>query len=97
MPVQKIYFSVPPINDQATQSAGNVVTGGFSLNKGNGNIKFAISAQDRLLDTSDMYLTGRIVHVTSTGAPLTLKAGQATTLAEFNAKQHADLCHQVFS
>ncbi len=87
MPVQKIYFSVPPINDQATQSAANVMTGGFSLNKGNGNIKFAISAQDRLLDTSDMYLTGRIVHVTSTGAPLTLKPLAATTLAEFNANQ----------
>ena len=87
MPVQKIYFSVPPINDQSTQSAADVVTGGFSLNKGNGNIKFAISAQDRLLDTSDMYLTGRILHVTSTGAPLTLKAAAATTLAEFNANQ----------
>jgi len=91
MPVSKVYFSVPPLNDQSTASAGNVFTGGFSTNKGNANIKFAISAQDRLLDTSDLYLTGRIIHVTSTGAPLTLKAGAATTLAEFNANNGAGL------
>ena len=85
MPVSKVYFSIPPLNDQSVSSAANVFSGGFSNVKGNANIKFALSAQDRLLDTSDLYLTGRILHCTSTGAPITLKAGAATTIAEFNA------------
>jgi hypothetical protein len=91
MPVSKVYFSIPPLNDQATSSAGGNVSGGFSTVKGNSNIKFAISAQDRLLDTSDLYLTGRVIHVRSTGAPLTCKAAAATTLAEFNANNGANL------
>ena len=91
MPVSKVYFSIPPLNDQSVASAADVLSGGFSNVKGNANIKFQISAQDRLLDTSDMYLTGRILHVTSTGAPLTCKAAAATTLAEFNANNGASL------
>ena len=87
MPVSKVYFSIPPLNDQSTQSAADKITGGFSNVKGNANIKFAISAQDRLLDTSDLYLTGRIIHCKSDGSPLTLKPLAATTLAEFNASQ----------
>jgi len=87
MPVSKVSFSIPPLNDQSVTSAGNNIGGGFSNTKGNGLVKFAISAQDRLLDTSDLYLTGRIIHVRSTGAPLTLKPAAATTLAEFNANQ----------
>jgi len=83
MPVSKVYFSIPPLNDQSVSSAADVMTGGFSTVKGNSNIKFAISAQDRLLDTSDLYLTGRIIHVRSTGGPLTVSA--ATPLASFNA------------
>ena len=91
MPVSKVYFSIPPLNDQSVSSAGDVFSGGFSNVKGNANIKFQIGAQDRLLDTSDMYLTGRILHCTSTGAPLTLKPAAATTLAEFNANNGATL------
>jgi len=91
MPVSKVYFSIPPLNDQSVSSAADVFSGGFSNVKGNANIKFQIGAQDRLLDTSDMYLTGRIIHCTSTGAPLTLKAAAATTLAEFNANNGATL------
>lgn len=87
MPVSKVYFSVPPINDQSVSSAANAFSGGFSNVKGNANIKFQISAQDRLLDTSDLYLTGRILHVRADGSPLTLKPAAATTLAEFNASQ----------
>lgn len=91
MPVSKVYYSIPPLNDQSVSSAGDVLSGGFSNVKGNANIKFQISAQDRLLDTSDMYLTGRILHVTSTGAPLTCKPAAATTLAEFNANNGTGL------
>ena len=87
MPVSKVYFSVPPINDQSVSSAANAFSGGFSNVKGNANIKFQISAQDRLLDTSDLYLTGRILHVRADGSPLTLKPAAATTLAEFSASQ----------
>ena len=87
MPVSKVYFSIPPINDLSVSTSTDVLSGGFSNSKGNGNIKFQISAQDRLLDTSDMYLTGRIVHVESTGKPLTLTAG--TTRAKYNAQNGA--------
>ena len=59
MPVSKTFFSVPPVNDSSTQLNGNALTGGFSANKGNQFVKFALSAQDRMLDTSDMFLTFR--------------------------------------
>ena len=85
MPSSKVYFSIPPLNDNSVSSAGDALSGGFSNKNGNGNIKFAISSQDRLLDTSDLYLTGQILHVKSDGTPLTLKAAAATTKAEYSA------------
>lgn len=91
MPSSKVYFSIPPLNDNSVTSAGDVLSGGFSNKNGNGNIKFAISSQDRLLDTSDMYLTGQILHVDSTGAPITLKAAAATTKAEYSANNGTTL------
>ena len=89
MPVSKVHFSIPPINDLTVSSSSDTVSGGFSNSKGNGNIRFQISAQDRLLDTSDMYLTGRIIHVLNDNSPLTLTA--ATTKANYNAQNGTGL------
>lgn len=89
MPVSKVYFSIPPVNDLSVSEVGGSITGGFSAAKGNGNIRFQISAQDRLLDTSDMYLTGRICHVKSDGTPLIVP--NATTKANYNLQNNANL------
>jgi hypothetical protein len=75
MPVQKVHFSVPPINEASTQLNANALSGGFAANKGTQTIKFALSAQDRLLDTSDMYLSFQIVYVDSNGTPIKIPAG----------------------
>lgn len=91
MPSQKVFYSIPPLNDQSVSSAANSISGGFSNKNGNANIKFAIGAQDRLLDTSDMYLTGKIIHVKNDGTPLTLKAGATTTKAEYSANNGTTL------
>lgn len=102
MPSQKVYFSIPPLNDQSTAAAGtnatSNITGGFSNKNGNANIKFALGSQDRLLDTSDMYLTGRIIYVKSDGVPLTQKdslarpiPGTATTKANYSLNNGANL------
>ncbi len=85
MPSSKVYFSIPPLNDQSVKSSGDDLSGGFSNKNGNGNIKFAISSQDRLLDTSDLYLTGQVIHVLNDGSPITLKTGATTTKAEYSA------------
>ena len=78
MPSQKLYFSIPPLNDVSTGLNAGAITGGFSNKNGNSNIKFALGSQDRLLDTSDMYLTGQIVMVNSDGTPLTIDRGTMT-------------------
>lgn len=89
MPVQKVYFSIPPVNDSSTQMNGNTLQGGFSANKGNQFVKFALSAQDRLLDTSDMYLTFQIMYVDSSGTPLKIPNG--TTRPNYSAGNGANL------
>ncbi len=89
MPSQQVYFSIPPINEIATSMNGDALSGGYSVDKGNQFIKFQISAQDRLLDTSDMYLTYQVVNVDSTGKPLRIRAG--TTQATYDAGQGATM------
>ena len=90
MPSQKVNFSIPAINDQGTSiDSSNKLTGGFSFNKGTANIRFSISAQDRLLDTSDMYLTGQVVYFDSTGTPI--QDANGVTQADYNAGNGADL------
>ena len=68
---------------------GDALEGGYSVDKGNQFIKFQISAQDRLLDTSDMYLTYQVVNVDSTGKPIRIRAG--TTQATYDANQGATM------
>lgn len=90
MPVQKIAFSIPAVNDQATSiDSSNKLTGGFSFNKGNANIRFHISSQDRLIDTSDMYLTGQIVYLDSDNTPI--QDAAAVTKANYNVGNGANL------
>jgi hypothetical protein len=88
MPIQRIPFSIPPLNEQSTtSSAGGVLTGGFRFN-GNPNVKFSIPAQPRMIDTSEMYLTGQIVIMDgATNAPLSL----ANAEANFGANNGANL------
>tara|TARA_R110002126_G_scaffold91260_2_gene217358 strand:+ start:156 stop:1694 length:1539 start_codon:yes stop_codon:yes gene_type:complete len=72
MPHSKVAFSIPAVNDSATSlNNANQLTGGFSFNKGNANVRFSISAQERMIDTSDMYLTGQIVYLDPSGNPIT--------------------------
>ena len=89
MPISKSYFSIPPVNDSSTQTNGDGLSGGFSPNKGNQFVKFSISAQDRMLDTSDMHLTFQIVYVDTTGTPIKMPA--ATTRAAYSANQGVNL------
>ena len=90
MPSQKVNFSIPAINDQGTSiDSSNKLVGGFSFNKGTANVRFSISAQDRLLDTSDMYLTGQVVYFDPTGAPI--QDANGVSQDDYNAGNGADL------
>ena len=61
MPISRIPFSIPPLNEINTSTDSNSkIAGGFRFN-GQPNVKFSVPAQPRLLDTSEMYLTGQIV------------------------------------
>ena len=72
MPIQKVNFSIPPLNDSNTTSntanTPPTLTGGFTNTKGNPTIKFSIPAQDRLLNPTQMFLTGQVVHFDSASA-----------------------------
>jgi len=90
MPHSKVSFSVPAVNDSATSiNAAGQLTGGFSFNKGNANVRFSISAQERMIDTSDMFLTGQIVYLDPTGNPIKDAAG--VTAADYNLGNGANL------
>ncbi len=85
MPVQRIPFSIPPLNEQSTTaSAAGVLTGGFRFN-GNPNVKFSVPAQPRMLDTSEMYLTGQFVVMQPDNTPLSLANGEANFAANNGA------------
>ena len=77
MPVQRINFSIPPLNEQNTSSdAAGKMTGGFRFN-GNPNVKFSIPSQPRMLDTSEMYLTGQVVYLDSDNDVVSFGGGEA--------------------
>lgn len=61
MPLKKINFSLAPINDNPVQSSGATLVNGFSHKNGFPTIKFSIPAQDVLLDTNNLHLTGQLV------------------------------------
>lgn len=62
MPILKKHFSLSPLNDNAVViSAGNVVSGGFSHRDGYPTIKWSVPAQNALLETDSLHLTGQIL------------------------------------
>jgi len=91
MPTQRVFFEVPPLNDQSTASADKIVSGGFSTVAGNENIRFALGSQDRLLPTDEMYLSGQILHVDSTGAPISITTAGGIDKAHYSLDNTADL------
>jgi hypothetical protein len=65
MPIARIPFSIPALNEINTSTdSNNKIAGGFRFN-GQPNVKFSVPAQPRLLDTSEMYLTGQVVMMNS--------------------------------
>lgn len=72
MPIGKRPFLIKPSNN---------TTDGFSHSKGNPVIKFSIPAQDLLLETSSLHLTGRIQFRDSTGTLISL-AGNTATISD---------------
>lgn len=91
MPTQRVFFNIPPLNDQSTSSTAKVVSGGFSTVAGNENIRFAIGSQDRLLPTDDLYLSGQILHVDSTGTPISVDTAGGINKAHYSLNNTADL------
>lgn len=91
MPTQRVYFEIPPLNDQSTTSAAKVVSGGFSTVAGNENIRFALGSQDRLLPTDELYLSGQIIHVDATGTPIAVATTGGIDKAHYSLNNTADL------
>ena len=69
MPIGKRHFLIKPSNN---------TTDGFSHSKGNPVIKFSIPAQDLLLETSSLHLTGRIQFRDSAGSLISLAGNNAS-------------------
>jgi hypothetical protein len=61
MPVARVNFSIPPLNDSTTTTVDNKISGAFTHTKGNPTIKFSIPAQERMIHPTQMFLTGRII------------------------------------
>ena len=61
MPVKKLNFSLAPINDSPPVVNGATLDNGFSHKNGFPTIKFTIPAQDLLLDTKSLHLSGQFI------------------------------------
>lgn len=61
MPVKKLNFSIAPLNDNPATQNGATISNGFGSKNGFPTIKFTIPAQDLLLDTSCLYLSGQLI------------------------------------
>lgn len=80
MPIKKLNFSSSPINDNPASYVAPTFTNGFSHLNGQPTIKFSIPAQDVLLDTSSLFLTGQIIHQQpSDGSPITTSVADRAT------------------
>ena len=92
MVVGLTHFSLPPINENQTSiDASNKLVGGASFNKGHPHVKFSVPAQDRMLKTSEMYLSGQIVVMNSDGTPLTLPTNNLENNNGVNLTKQANL------
>ena len=61
MPVKKLNFSIAPLNDNPATVSGNNIVNGFGHRNGFPTIKFTIPAQDVLLDTQNLFLSGQLI------------------------------------
>ncbi len=91
MVVGLTHFSLPPINENQTSISGTKLVGGASFNKGHPHVKFSIPAQDRLLKTNEMYLTGQIVVMNSDGTTLQMPATNIENNNGINLTKQANL------
>lgn len=91
MVVGLTHFSLPPINENQTSISGTTLVGGASFNKGHPHVKFSVPAQDRLLKTSEMYLTGQIVVMNADGTPLTMPTNNLENNNGINLTKQANL------
>ena len=61
MPTRKLNFSISPLNDNPVKVSGATLANGFSHKNGFPTIKWSIPAQNMMLDTNSLYLSGQIV------------------------------------
>ena len=61
MPVKKLNFSIAPLNDNPVTVSGADITNGFGHKNGFPTLKFTIPAQDLLLDTTCLYISGQLI------------------------------------
>tara|TARA_R110001632_G_scaffold54439_2_gene133394 strand:- start:151 stop:1689 length:1539 start_codon:yes stop_codon:yes gene_type:complete len=61
MPVKKLNFSIAPLNDNPATISGAIINNGFGHKNGFPTIKFTIPAQDLLLDTQNLFLSGQLI------------------------------------
>lgn len=61
MPFKKLNFSMSPLNDNPASFVGTAFTNGFSHSRGQPTIKFSIPAQELMLDTKSLMLSGQFI------------------------------------
>lgn len=88
MPVKKLNFSISPINDNPAQFVGASFQNGFSHLRGQPTIKFSIPAQDLLLDTTALFLTGQFITQGSNNQPFNTNLAAK---ANFNNQNNAQI------
>tara|TARA_R110000796_G_scaffold23543_5_gene67346 strand:+ start:42 stop:1577 length:1536 start_codon:yes stop_codon:yes gene_type:complete len=75
MPLQRDFFSIPATNELNTYLTGGALNGGFNFSKGNNVAHFSIPAQERMLPTQAMFLTGQMIVCGADGVPLSDRDG----------------------
>ena len=69
MPIDRNYFSIPALNETNLSNNGGNLQGGFAFN-GNPTAQFSIPAQNRMLDITNLHLTGQFIVCESDGSVL---------------------------
>jgi len=69
MPIDRNYFSIPALNETNLSNNGGTLQGGFAFN-GNPTVQFSIPAQNRMLDITNLHLTGQFIICESDGSVL---------------------------
>lgn len=88
MPFKKLNFSMSPLNDNPAQFSNNQFQNGFSHSRGQPTIKFSIPAQDLLLDTTTLMLSGQVIFQNPT--PALIQTTEATK-ANYNNQNNANI------